>query len=287
MPKIVSSGRALHSSEFHERKKKVRRLHRALLSLGILIIILLPFFLLRLERFKVKEIKVLGTEVLSAEEIVGTVQEIIGANYLWLVPKSNALILPRDQIAKVLVEKFPRIKSLDENLTDSKTLEIKIEERQPYALYCKQTENFLEAADCFFLDDEGFIFAPAPSFSGEVFFIYSGLGFNDPLGKHFLEQEQFKSLSLFLKRIERFGIFPIAFGASLETEEQKGRDTLYLPDSGIIFWNAKDSLETIESSFNSFFSSDIVKEKEKFLNKILYMDLTVPNKVFYKFQNNE
>ena len=109
----------------------------------------------------------------------------------------------------------------------------------------------------------------------------------EPLGERFLESEQFKSLSLFLKRIERFSIFPMALGVSLETEEQKGRYTLYLSDSGTIFWNAEDSLETIESSFNSFFSSDVVKEKEKFLNEILYMDLTVPNKVFYKFQNNE
>ena len=65
MAKIVSSGKALHSSEFHEHKKKAKRLKRALMALVVLILIVAPFILLRLERFKVREIRVLGTVVLS------------------------------------------------------------------------------------------------------------------------------------------------------------------------------------------------------------------------------
>ena len=284
MAKIVSSGKALHSSEFHEQKKKAKRLKRTLMAFAVLILIIAPFILLRLERFKVKEIRVLGTVVLAEKEILETAREIINENYLWIVPKSNILLLPRNRIAEVLEEKFPRIKFLDQNLVEGRIIEITVGEREPFALYCAEAGHFFEASDCYFLDDEGFIFARAPSFSGEVYFIYSGMGLEEPLGKKFLEVEQFVSLFSFITRLSRFGILPVAFGASLETVEQTGRYTLYLPNSGTIFWNAEENLEIIESNLNSFFASDIVQKESRFLEKISYMDLTVSNKVFYKFK---
>ena len=211
-----------------------------------------------------------------------TAQEIINENYLWIVPKSNILLLPRNEIAEILKEKFPRIKFLNQNLVEGRTLEMTIEERSPFALYCSEAGHFLEASDCYFLDNEGFIFADAPSFSGEVYFIYSGMGLDEPLGKQFFEPEQFVSLSAFIARLERHNLLPVAFGASLETADLIGRYTLYLPNTGVIFWNAEENLETIESNLNSFFASDVVQEEKRFLEKISYMDLTVPNKVFYK-----
>ncbi len=88
------------------------------------------------------------------------------------------------QSKSALLEKYKRIENVDLS-TRGQTLTVSIKEREPAYLWCEgnlsvdaDTEH---AQKCYFADKTGYIFANAPQFSGDAFFIYAGLIEEDPI----------------------------------------------------------------------------------------------------------
>lgn len=271
--KIVSSGRVLNSREFYEKKKKKRRIQLILLSIGFLAVFASLIYLSRREQFLVVEVAILGENVVDKEEIVQATRRLLAGYYLWVIPRANSFIYPRRTIERSLLEEFPRLKSLDLNLDEQHKLLITVEERKPFALYCANI------SDCFFLDEEGFIFALAPSFSSGVYFIYvTEDPVLNPIGKRFMTIEEFESLSRFK---ETLTMLSIEFSA-LEVGDSEYRLSIF--DSGQIIWRRDSDLVLIESNLEAFLSDNSIRVQENFLERILYLDLRTENKVFYKFK---
>ncbi|MEX2013303.1 MAG: hypothetical protein WD897_00065, partial [Parcubacteria group bacterium] len=168
--KIVSSGQVLNSREFYEKKKRRRRFQLVLLFIGFLAILSSLVYFSRQERFLITEVAVLAENIVDKEEITQIARRLLTDYYFWIVPRANTFVYPRPLIKKALLSEFPRLKSVDLNLDEHRRLVITVRERVPFALYCTNLSG--QASECFFLDEEGFIFAPAPSFSDGVYFIY-------------------------------------------------------------------------------------------------------------------
>jgi hypothetical protein len=277
--KIVSSGKALHTSEFHQKRARKKRLKR-LLGLALFILLIgLPLYLARLPRFLINNIEVQGANVVRAEDIIKIASSTISGRYGHILPRSNSFIYPGDTLEKTLEQTFPRLRSAIPTLESRKTLEVYIEERTPYALYCRDISNLELVISCYFLDDTGYIFDTAPAFSGEVYFIYSGESTStDLIATQFLTPNKFRDLADFIKGLEDLGIYAKAF-------EKRGDEYhLLLANGGKILWMANDSLPMIRSNLEAFFDSDEIKKEDKFLDKVEYLDLRIENKVRYKFQ---
>ena len=269
--KIVSSGRVLNSREFYEKKKKRKRIKFFILLAGFLSVLYLLVYLSRQERFMITEVAVLGENIVDKEELTQITEYLLEGNYFWLIPRANALIFPRRAIKQSLIEEFPRLKSVDLDLGKQRRLLITVDERLPFALYC--------ASDCFFLDEEGLIFAPAPSFSSGVYFIYSVLDpIENPVGKRFITIEKFESLSKFIKTLSALNILPLA----LEVGDDEY--SLSLSDDRKIIWRRDGDLALIYSNLEAFLSNDSIRAQRNFLDRILYLDLRTEDKVFYKFK---
>ena len=272
--KIVSSGKVLNSREFYEKKKSRRRIHLILLSIGFLAILFSLVYLSRQERFLINEITVQGENVIDKEEIAQSAQHLLAGYYLWVIPRANTLIYPRRAINQSLIEKFPRLKSVDLNLGEQQRLLITVDERKPFALYCEST------SDCFFLDEDGLIFAPAPSFSSGVYFVYvTEDPILNPIGKRFMTIEEFESLSRFKETLMMLSIK----SSALEIGDSEYRLSLF--NSGQIIWRRDSDLVLIQSNLEAFLSDDFIRAQENFLDRILYLDLRTENKVFYKFRD--
>ena len=270
--KIVSSGKVLNSREFYEKKKRRRRIQLVLLSIGFLSILSSLAYLSRQERFLINEITVQGENVIDKEEITQTARRLLAGYYLWVIPRANSLIYPRRAIKQSLIKGFPRLKSVDLNLGKQQKLLITVEEHVPFALYCIH--------DCFFLDEEGLIFALAPSFSGEVYFVYTTKDpIENPIGKRFLSTEEFQSLSKFVETLTTLNI------RSLSLEMGDNEFTLTLSKGGQIIWRRDGDLSLIKSNLEAFLSDNSIRAQENFLDRILYLDLRTENKVFYKFRD--
>ena len=284
--KIVSSGRVLNSREFYEKKKRKRRIKLVLLSVGFLVFFSLLIYLSRQEQFLIAEVTVLGEEVTNEEEIVSRVERLLAGYYLWVFPRASVLTYPRRVIEQSLYEEFPIFKSVNLGVGELQTLLITVEERTPFALYCANTFSSADASlpaqagECYFLDEEGFIFAPAPSFSGAVYFIYATRDpVENPLGKRFMTIEEFKPLPKFIETLTILNIHPLAL------EVRDDEYSLFLPNGGQIIWRKNNDLALLHSNLEAFLANDSIRTQENFFDRILYLDLRTENKVFYKFKN--
>jgi hypothetical protein len=171
------------------------------------------------------------------------------------------------------------------------TLHLEIKERLGSFLYCgisvpDKKQDVGE--NCYFVNNDGYIFDKAPYFSGDVYFKYytNIIGDNQkPLGSQMMEPARFHDLARFID-----GITSLGFKSASLVMENSGIYSLYLQSSNnisrprIIFKNDND-LATILDNF-----STAMKEKE-FANEInskydtlSYIDLRFKNKVLYKFE---
>ena len=270
--KIVSKGRVLNSREFYERKIKRRKFFLVLLSIGAILFVSILIYLARLERFLIKDVTVLGEDVVDKEEIRQITRETITGNYLWLIPRSNAMFYPGTAIERNLIKRFPRLKSVYLNVEKVQTLAVAVDERKPSALYC--------TLQCFFLDEEGLIFAEAPSFfGGTVYFTYTTKSpIENPLGKKILNTDEFESLTKFIKNLIALAVV----SSAIEIGEKEY--SLVLSNGGKIIWRSDASLALIRSNLEAFLSNESIKSQKDFLDRIELLDLRIENKVFYRFK---
>jgi len=271
--KIVSSGRVLNSKEFYEKKQKRKRLHLILFAVLFFSILIALIYFSRQEQFLITEVTVQREDVIDKDKIAERVRGALAGYYLWIIPRANALVYPRRGIEQQLLAEFPRFKSVDLNLDGLRAITISVEERIPFALYCTTT------TECFFLDEEGYIFALAPSFSGVVYFIYTTETLiENPIGKNLMPVDTFKSLPKFIEELSLLGIHPTALAI--------GNDDyiLSLPNKGEIIWRRSDDLALVRSNLEAFLSSESIRAQSDFLDKISRLDLRTENKVFYRFK---
>jgi hypothetical protein len=272
--KIVSKGRVLNSSEFYKKKQKRRRIQLVFVSISFILLISSFIYLSRHEQLQIVEIIVLGEEVVGKEEIVSTVKELLTGHYLRTVPKANAFLYPRQVIRENLFKEFPRFKSVDLDVNNFHTLSIDVEERAPFALYCANK------SECYFLDEDGLIFALAPSFSGAIYFIYTTeKAIEKPLGERLISIEEFRQLLKFMETLATLNIYPS--GLELGKDEYK----LLLPTGGEIIWRRESDLTFIRSNLEAFLSDDSIQAQKNFLDKVVYLDLRVDDKVFYRIKD--
>lgn len=269
--KIVSSGRVLNSPDFYKKKQRRRRIQLIFASISFLLLFSLFIYLSRHERFQISEVVVPGEEVIGREEIVSLAKESLTGRYLWIIPKANAFLYPRQVIKESLLKEFPRFKSVWLDVNNFHTLSVDVEERVPLALYCKN------AGECYFLDEDGLIFAPAGSFSGTVYFIYTTKDIIDkPVGARLVSPEEFKQLSKFTETFSGLSIYPS--GLTISEDEYR----LFLPNGGYILWRKGSDLTLIRVNLEAFLADPSIRAQKNFLEKVIYLDLRVDNKVFYK-----
>ncbi|MFZ2484398.1 MAG: hypothetical protein WAX80_02865 [Minisyncoccia bacterium] len=272
--KIVSKGRVLNSAEFYKKKQRRKYVYISLLLIGCLLFISFLVYISRLGRFQITEVVVSGENIIDRDLIISAVKRSLSGHYLWLIPKSNVLLYPKDATIDNLFKEFPRFKSVGLDLNGLNIITVTVEERTPFALYC------INAPECYFLDEDGLIFAIAPSFSGAVYFIYTTEEpLENPMGKSLLVSDQFRALSKFIESLTPFGVHPIALGISNEDY------SLILSGDRQIMWRRDSDFARVHSNLEAFLSDDTIRAQPDFLERILYIDLRTEDKVRWKFKD--
>lgn len=269
--KLVSSGKGIHSPEFYRKKKKKKLAMRIFAASGAMLLLASAIFFLRSDMLRISQVSVSGSDI-RRDVLVAEAGRVLGENYLWFIPKSNAFFYPREVIQQNLVTGFPEFKSIDVGLEGLDSLVITVEEREPFALYCKEDE-------CYLMDNEGFIFSHAPSFSEGVYLPYRlSENLNEPLGSQYLPSDEFAELSLFVGSVQSLGLEP----ASVSVSEN---DYMLSIDSGAkILWQRSADPGLVRANLEAFLSSPAVREDGGFVGKLETLDLRTENKVFYRFR---
>ncbi len=242
-------------------------------------------------RINLIKIEVTGNSIIDGDKLEQSVKDKLSGRYLRLFSRSNFLIYPHDGIYKSLQKEFPRIENLLVTREGFNKLKINITERAGSYLYCGTAipENKEDVGDnCYFVNNDGYIFDKAPYFSGDIYFKYYMKIDGDianPLGSQMISVDHFHELVRFMDGITTLGLKP-----SYIVIDEKGICSLYLKSTGenpnpkIMFKN-DNNLTTILNNFS------IAMSKQEFANEIntkydtlLYIDLRFKNKVLYKFQ---
>jgi hypothetical protein len=276
--KLVGSKSAVRSPEFHKRKQRERVLKTLVLSIVLIAVLVSPVYMLRHEKFLISGIDIRGNEVTPDQEIADIAGKYLAGKYLWLIPKSNFLLVDEDDIEKDLMTTIPRLASVNADVEGTNTLVIEITERRPFALYCEDVVDAGNPSKCFFLDDTGNIFSHAPDFSGSVYMIYnSEPTLEEPLRKQLIEPGEFREINNFLSKIPDFGLDPrviIKRGGEYATVLESGTE---------LKWKSGQDLVALASDLNSFLKDSKIKQTA--FGDLLYIDLRFDNKVFYRFRN--
>jgi cell division septal protein FtsQ len=174
-----------------ERRRKKMRLTAVLVALLCLVIAGGLVFLARLPSLQITTITVSGASVLNADVLKSATEEALQGWYAYLIPKRLSFIAPTKSIASALEATFPEAGDIEIQLTSAQSIEVKVVERSPYALFCDSA--------CYVMDREGYIYMSGTG--GEVLRRYSGSISVGPIGAKF-QEGSFRELDEFLTALE-------------------------------------------------------------------------------------
>jgi hypothetical protein len=282
----------LNSPRLEELKRKKRKTFRKKVLLFFILFLVFfvgTSFLTRINRFRIKEIKISGNRIIENKDIEKIVQKNIEKRYLWLFFKDNFLIYPKRSIKEDLYSSLKRIKNLSLKTSNFQILEIAVEEYGGKYLWCGQVIPILNAnldQKCFFLDDTGYLFDEAPYFSGSVYFkFYGGIDSSSDLvvGSSF-SPNYFKKIILFKESLASMNLKPASFWFESQDEVNISLDSEPSMGPSIIF-NLDSDYQKITENLQTAITTEPLqtKLKENFYS-LEYIDLRFGNKVFYKFK---
>ena len=187
---------------------------------------------------------------------------------------------------------FPRIKSLLVKREGFNTIKVEIEERAGSYLYCGKSvpENKNDIGEnCYFINNNGYIFDKAPYFSGDVYLkYYLDLSLSNganPLESQMLPQDRFHELVRFIDGVTSLGFKPtyiIISSDNIYSLYLESKNNISNPK--IIFKEDNDLPTILDNLATAMKQSEFANEINNKYDTLSYIDLRFNNKVLYKFQ---
>lgn len=190
------------------------------------------------------------------------------------ISNSNIFAYPKESISRSLMSDIPRIKNahLARASLFSRELIVVIEERRPYAKWCRESD------DCYSMDDAGYIFAEASTTRTQALTEYifrGGLVATSTIGTFFsenhlpgmkatLEQLTASNFHAVGATVDSDSDFSIAFSEGYYVKASQGTDAL-----------------TLVKNLQLILGSADLRDRE---NDIEYIDLRFGNRVYYKLK---
>lgn len=277
-----------------EDMKRKRRLYRTRLTILITILSVsligaLAYFSGH-PRISIKTITVTGTHIINPADIESLVTDSLSGKYVYLFTKRNSFIYPHRKIYSTILSEFPRIDTLSVYREGITTLHIAITERAGSYLYCGESvpEAITDVGEnCYFINNDGYVFDKAPYFSGSVYFKYYlplPEGVSSPLGSQVVSVDTFHSLAQFVDGVAGLGLKPNYVAISAD-----GSGTLSLVHADgattpqILFKNTDDLHTMLGNLTAAMTKPQFANEVTSKYSSLLYIDLRFNNKVVYKF----
>jgi hypothetical protein len=239
----------------------------------------------------INKIVTTGNSIINGQEIESRINDKLSGRYIGLFSRSNFLIYPEKNIYNDLLVNFPRIESLSIKREGLNTLHVSLTERAGSFLYCgtaipEKKEDIGE--NCYFVNNDGYIFDKAPYFSGDVYFKYYTAIKGDilyPLGSQMFPVDRFHDLIRFTDGVIALGFKPIYL-----TIDTNGTYSLYLksvnnnPSPKIIFKEDNNLSVILDNFITAMNKKEFANEINSKYDTLSYIDLRFKNKVLYKFQ---
>ena len=275
------SGQKPLSFSFTRRKReglRTRRMRARIWAIVfifscVVVVVAMLHYLSFMPSYNVQSIVATGASRTAAIEIEEYAYNYIHRGNRLLFSSSNIFLYQPSLVRDALLTQFPPLKSARVGRSSplSTTVEIALEEREAYALWCGSVSR------CYDIDKDGFVFARSGAAHTAPYVFYGGLveTAGSPIGSHFAEGH-FEWLLTFLKLLEREGFVPE--GASVENERDM---TIQIKNSFYLKASFGESAQDLVKNLQLVLASDTLKDKD---GKIEYIDLRFGDRVYYKFR---
>ncbi len=255
------------------KRNQIKRQIGIFFKIGLPVALLVGLiFLLRAEFLQVRNLEVLESKIIPADNIKNTASNFISGNKFLLIPKSNILLLNKKKLTNILLNQFTRLERVEINKQIfSKTIKITAIERSPDFLWCSETD------ECFFMTQNGFIFEKTlegQASSSKI--IFGGIlkGESSPLLKNFATPERMQN---YLELIEVFKreSFEI-YSVNIESSDKAIAKT----NIGDVFFSPEgDDLSLVAENIILLFNK---VKNENPSAQFNYIDARFGNKFYYK-----
>jgi len=259
-----------------KKRRKFISIRRLLLVGALVVFVGGVIVLIRLPGLQVREIEVVGTNVVDPEDVSVYVRSQIQGKYFYFLPRASMLLVPTTTIAKRATVEFPRFASVDVRRSGVKDLIVTVKEHAGVYLWCTEVEH------CYFMTKQGVVYAEAPVFSGDAYRkIY--IGSESILPFIPVEEKVLGMISLLEERLPLLGIHPVEFRAISERQwsiafNRGGSVAQLLIDP------SADVEKTIEDLATGLATEPLKTKFDDESMVLRYLDARFANKVIYKFE---
>lgn len=269
-----------------ERRRRRRNVIASIFCIGVIVLCTVLFFILRKGEWQISEVYVYGGESISQDQVEDAIWDELSGKYIYVFPRTSLFIYPSGAITDGVMGNFSRIKDVELDLELPRTLHVTLEEYKPYALWCERkekgiydpvaisTDTDIRKGDCYYIDNQGYIFDEAPSFREGIYFMYIG-GVSNPLRSYIFVDDYFIKFEAFRKQVQDIGL---SSQALIINEDETF--VMELTEGGVILLDkdiplgvAYDNLASVLKDPDAGFVSR---------DKIEYIDLRYLRKVYYK-----
>ncbi|MEK7109558.1 MAG: hypothetical protein AAB919_03990 [Patescibacteria group bacterium] len=257
--------------------RKRRRRRRVLL--GLLFVFLLfvicgtLVWLSKAPFLRITAVQVVDAHTVASSTILQYAQKEIAGAYAGLFARNNIFLYPRRAIVQVLLKQYPTLRTVDVHAQDFHTVIIKVVEREPVALWCDTS--------CFYMDEQGLVYAPAPTFSAPVYTTYQGPATTTPQSgvRQFITPQQFQSLTALVAAFaQKLPDDPVG----LVAVDQNNDTQVYFKKNFLLIFNLKDDGGDVFERFSLALGSEVFKGKMP--ADFEYLDLRFGDKLYYKLK---
>lgn len=229
--------------------------------------------------FKVTDIEVVGTKIISPESVKNSVLEETYKKWAGFLPRNSSLIFPDDKILASLKNSFPRFLNVALVSDFPHKITVVVEERGVEGMWCGVAAQGAPERFCAFFDKNGVIFELAPGATrGYLLFVVEDMATRETasvLGDKVLNEE-----TLTFLRFLRDGF---ALHKNIATVFRLTRDeeleVVFKGGWRGIFSRTDNPVYQVE-----VLNKVIQKEIKDNLPLLDYIDLRVQNKVFYAYR---
>lgn len=250
------------------KRRRARKYLSIFLRTAFLVsIFALGVVLVRADFLQVKNFEVLGAETILAEDLKNIALSWTSGNQFFLIPKSNIILLNKNNLANVLVSKFSKVEKVEVNKQFfSQKIELKVTERKGEFLWCSAQDG------CFNMTKDGLVFERTENKNGRI--VFGGILDGNPLMKNFASAEEMQNYLNLIKTFKNAGFDVSSINIELADRAVAGLNI------GDIIFNPEEK-DLISVAENTILLINNIKSKNPSA-RFQYIDARFGNKIFYK-----
>jgi len=273
-----------------QRRERIRVTLKFVGVVALFAVVAVPLYYgLHTQPVRISDVFVSTNGAIPTEQVASAIWNELEGTYLWLIPKNSAFLVRNSSLETMIRDSYPRVSDVRVKRAGFHTINATLKEREPVALWCGDivptiANNTTKTEDplpeelwgiCYWMDENSFIYARAPMYTGNMYPRYYGpLDNADPIAQNYIQPEEFDAWQTFYTS---FSTEELQAHAILFVDE---RDVeLYLTNGLRVLMPRTEDTDLIQRRLEATLAADVID-----LNReVAYLDLRFGGKAFVKY----